>query len=160
MYSKNHIKMKRIIFLLGILVIMVFASQCKKSDSNQEKQLLINYPSTGYWGDNVLWMQDSKLVDSSKDYSFAANLQSDAVLKIVITNLSVAEKSGWFYDSNSNGGWNITEYNNVSHLQIFNSRKVGGLDLDMTFIGPGKCKIDFYENNSATITKSIILLWN
>ena len=152
--------MKRISLLLGTLVLLVFTNQCKKSDSNQEKQVSINYPSTGKWGDNVLCINDSTLIDSSKDYSFNANLQSDAVLKIVITNLSIAEKSGWFYDSNSNDGWNISEYNNGSQQQIFTSRKVGILDLDMTFIGPGKCKIDFYENNSTTITKSIILLWN
>ena len=152
--------MKRIILLLGTLVLMVFTNQCKKSDSNQEKQLSINYPSTGNWGDNVLCIKDSTLIDPSKDFSFMANLQADAQLKIIMTNLSITEKSGWFFDINSNDGWNITEYDNGSHKQIFTSRKAGVLDLDMKFIGPGKCKIDFYENNSTTITKSIILLWN
>jgi hypothetical protein len=152
--------MKRIILLSGILLLLVFTNQCKKSDSNQEKQLSISYPSTGNWGDNVLYIKDSTLIDPSKDFSFRANLQADAVLKVIMTNLSIAEKSGWFFDINSNDGWNITVYDNGSHQQIFTSRKAGVLDLDMTFIGPGKCKIDIYENNSITITKSITLLWN
>jgi hypothetical protein len=152
--------MKRIIFLSGMLLLMVFTNQCKKSDSNQEKQLSISYPSTGNWGDNVLNINDSTLIDSSRDFSFSADLQEDAALKVIMTNLSMDEKAGWFFDNNSNSGWNISVYDNDSHQQTFTSRKTGVLDLDMTFIGPGKCKIDIYENSSMTITKSITLIWN
>jgi len=152
--------MKKFILLFGTIVIIVITTQCNKSDSNQVKQLSINYPSVGRWGDNVLCIKDSSMIDPFKDFSFTANLQADAQLKIIMTNLSIAEKAGWFFDINSNDGWNITVYDNGSHQQIFTSRKAGVLDLDMTFLGPGKCNIDIYENNSITITKSIFLRWN
>jgi hypothetical protein len=152
--------MKKLFAILGSLVIIFSLFQCKKSETSQEKQLIVSYPQTGLWGVNILSLIDSTKLNSTDEYSFSAILQSDATLKVIITNLSVDKKSVWFYDDGSINGWSISDYGTTSNNQTFTSQKTGTLDLQMIFSGSsGSCKIEFYENKSTSPTKSRYLTW-
>ncbi|HOY31386.1 MAG TPA: hypothetical protein PKW80_05870 [Bacteroidales bacterium] len=137
-----------------ILITSAFLYGCDK----EEKQK-IEYPSSGFYGVNILSLQDSDTITSSTDYSFAAELGKKADLKIILTNLSgqagVGPSSTWFYAEGN--GWSVSDYS--SDQQEFISNKSGSIDLDMTFEGNnGKCKIDFYENSNS-ITNSKVIYW-
>jgi hypothetical protein len=153
--------MKKLIFITVTLLIIFFFNQCKKSETTPTpKQTAISYALTGKWGLNLLSLNDSTTLNSIDEYSFSATLQSDAALKIIITNLSTDTKSVWFYEEGSNEGWSITDYDNNSNQQIFTSLKSGTLDLQTVFSGSaGSCRLDYYENNSTTPVKSRHLAW-
>lgn len=146
--------MRQFYFTEIVLLSLVLLSACHK-----EENLKIEYPSSGFYGVNVLSLNDSDTLSSSVDYSLSAKLGKKAELKIVFTNLSnqvdTVSQSTWFYSDKD--GWNVGDYN--GDKQDFVSNKSGVIDLDMTFEGSqGKCRIDFYENSDA-ITKSKILYW-
>ena len=152
--------MKKLFTILGSLVLIFSLLQCKKSDTNQDKQLTISYPQTGSWGVNILSLIDGTKLNSTDEYSFSANLHTDATLKVIITNLSVDKKSVWFYNDSSISGWSISDYGTTSNNQTFTSQKTGTLDLQMIFSGSsGSCKIEFYENKLTSPTKSRYLTW-
>lgn len=145
------------------LVIMssLILTQCKKSESSNEKHTVISYPLNGSHGSNILSLDDSSVISPLNDFSLAATLEADATLKIIIKNLSSGSKAVWFYDPESNQNWNISSYDFDLGQQIFTSSKGSSLDLLVTFADTlGKCRIDFYENNSETMTKSKILIWH
>ena len=151
--------MKKSLLILGILVSIIILTNCKKSESSSEKQTSITYPLTGNYGANLLNMEDSTIINPQLIFSLAANLQADAELKIIMTNLSSSNKASWFYNSAANQNWNISEYNTSLNQQIFTSNKGGSLDLSIEFSDTGKCKIDFYENKTQTQTKTRYLSW-
>jgi len=153
--------MKNIFLCLALLGSILIFSQCKKSKSEPEKQTSISYPVTGLNGQNLLKMLDGTQIDQSLEFSLAANLQADASLKIVINNLSTNPLAFWYYDSASKKNWDITAYNTTLKQQTFTSSTGGSLDLNVGFTpGPGKCRIDFFENGSSAVTKSVVLTWN
>jgi len=151
--------MKKTLLILGILSSILILANCKKSDATPEKQTSITYPLNGNFGNNILSMADSTVINPQLIFSLAANLQTDAILKIIMTNLSTSSKASWFFDSASNQNWNISEYNTTLNQQIFTSNKGSSLDLSIEFSDTGKCKIDFYENKTQTPTKSRYLTW-
>jgi hypothetical protein len=145
-------KMKRKYFII-ILFSLALLSACKKEEKHK-----IEYPSSGFYGVNILALQDSDSLNSM-GYSLCAELGKKAELKIVITNLSnqvygtIPPVS--YYDQSN--GWNIGDYS--GDQQEFISNKSGTIDLDITFgASPGKCRIDFYEN-SKSVTNSKLLYW-
>jgi hypothetical protein len=153
--------MKKIFLCLVLLGSVLIFFQCKKSKSEPEKQTSITYPVTGLNGQNLLKMQDGTQIDQSLEFSLAANLQSDATLKIVFNNLSINPTAFWYYDSASLKNWIITAYNSTLKQQTFISATGSSLDLNVAFLpGPGKCRIDFFENGSQAVTKSVVLTWN
>ncbi len=152
--------MKTINFLL-IFISILFLSQCKKSDSSTEKQTLITYPVSGQYGNNILAMADGTIVDTHLTFSLSASLQGDALLKIIMTNLSTGGRAVWLYDQGSNQNWNISTFNTNLNQQTFTSKICSSLDLRMTFADTlGKCKIDFFENNSQSPSKSKYIIWH
>jgi hypothetical protein len=153
--------MKKQFILLGFLGLILIFTQCKKSESTPEKQTLITYPLTGLYGNNILNMADSINLDPTLSYSFAANLQADAALKIILVNLSIDPKAGWFYDSAPNIHWVISAYDLAAHQQTFTALSGGSSDLLLEFGNTiGKCRMDFYENNSQTPTKTKYFTWH
>ncbi|MCK9220138.1 MAG: hypothetical protein M0P47_08835 [Bacteroidales bacterium] len=152
--------MKSNLLILAILTPILIFTQCKKSETTPEKQTSITYPVTGIFGNNILNMADSTVINPQLEFSFAANLQTDATLKIIMTNLSSSSKASWFFISASNQNWNISDYDTTLNQQTFSSNKGSSLDLSMVFSDvSGECKIDFYENNSQSPTKSRYLKW-
>lgn len=154
-------KIKKTIAKIGttgiLLFVILLTTHCKKD----EKQTTITYPASGKYGTNILGMNDNAVINSNLDFSLAASLQIDANLKIILTNLSSGNKELWFYDFATTENWTITDYNTSSKQQTFTSTKGSSLDLLMSFTDTlGYCKIDFYENNSQTPTKSKHFSWH
>jgi hypothetical protein len=153
--------MKNTYIVFALFISILFLTQCKKSESNAEKQTIITYPITGQFGNNILAMSDSVVINPSLTFSFVANLQVDATLKVIMTNLSTGGKAVWFFDPVSNQNWNISTYNTTLDQQTFSFKIGSSLDLSMTFADTlGKCKIDFFENNSQSPSKSKYLIWH
>lgn len=158
--------MKKTFIILSFLGSALIFAQCKKSSTSgsEEKQPSISYPVTGNFGANILSMKDSTVVIPSSSFSLAAKLQGDIALKIRMTNLSEGDKAVWFDDAATNQNWNISGYNLTSKQQTFTSftsKNGGSLDLRIYFADTaGKCKIDFFENNSDIPTKSNYLKWH
>ncbi len=162
-----------IIKITFLSILFIGFPHCKKKNntnqssvnSNTSNSNVISYPDSIYYGANVLKFQDSTILVNSKSYGLAANLQTNATLKIVITNLSplnpttpVANpKSVWFY-SNITGWIDVNGYTN--DIQTFIA-KPGNNDIKIQFDNYylfGKCRIDFFENGNI-VTKSIYLRW-
>jgi hypothetical protein len=152
--------MKKLNFILLFAFVLLSFVQCKKSGSTSESPTAISYPATGAYGQNILAMSDNAMVSKASTYSFCANLQSYASLKIVITNLTTGSKAGWFYDVSTNKNWTIS--NLAQGQQTFTSNNNGLLDLSFSFTADstGKCHIDFYENSNHTLTRSRTISWH
>lgn len=120
---------------------------------NKVEHLAITYPTLGSYGENILAIPDSTILNNINGYSLCADLGKNAELKIMITQLSGA--GVWFYADNN--GWTINDHSGGS--QQFQSNDQGKIDLDIVFEnGPGSSRIDYYENGS-TITHSKTLFW-
>jgi hypothetical protein len=152
--------MKKVFLCLVLLGSILTFPQCKKSKSDPPKQTTITYPAAGLYGTNLLNMQGDITIDPSLEFSLAANLQSDATLRIVFTNLDIAPNGLWWYDSASIKNWDITNYDPATKQQTYTSAKAGSLDLVIGFTGSGKCRLDFYENSSQSVTKSVLITWS
>jgi len=140
--------------LVYVLLLLALITSCKK-----DKKDKIEYPESGNFGKNILSLLDSDTLTVSGLYSFAAKLEADANLKIVITNLYSVVGGGpsamWFYSDDD--GWNIRDYTG-DHQEFFPYR-TGTVDMKIYFEAPpGKCRIDFYEN-SDDVTATKYLFW-
>jgi len=150
--------MKYTLLVLGFLVLAWLFTDCKKSEPAAEKQTSITYPAAGVHGPNLLAMADSALVDNQQTYSMSATLQSDAELKIVVTNLS-SYNGRWVADSASNTNWNFAGYNSALKQQVFTAKKGSSADVSFMLINTGACRIDFFENQSQTASRIRFLAW-
>lgn len=115
----------------------------------------IEYPENGTYGNNVLY-GDNTSYSSSNSYSLAANLPKGTNLKIIIKN------GLWYYSVIPNGpiNWTITIYDSGSQQQIFTATESGNnCDLSIEF-GTGEHVIEYYENNSATPTRTKTIIVN
>jgi hypothetical protein len=158
------------ILMIFICFLVLAGNSCKKEVVVNDE---ITYPATGQFGDNILSMQDSAQVVSGTYYgpipyySLCADLEEDAELKVIITNLtnndtvtSSARYGTWFLTTENTRGMLFNSYDEQTHSQVFESSKIGLNDLEISFNASGSCRIDFYENNSTTVTLSKILFWS
>lgn len=144
--------MKKMSFRICITTcLLLIISSCRKPGT-------ITYPTSINYGENLLGM--SGTVVKGESYSVEADLGKNAVLKIVITNLSdqnpdlTIPRPRWLtaYDK----GWVVDDYSYTTLNQSFQTTYQGKSDMKLVFQGsPGKCRIDFYENSGKiTNTKS------
>lgn len=152
--------MKKLLLLLALSGLVLFFSQCKKSKSDPVLQTSISYPNAGLYGPNPLCWTGTLLIQPADEFSLAANLQPDATLRVVITNLDDNQNGLWWYDSASNKNWVISDYSAILRKQTFTAVKGSSTDLSLGFTNSGKCQLEVYENGSQSITKLIILIWN
>lgn len=111
----------------------------------------IEYPENGAYGNNVLYGDDT-LYSSSNIYSLAANLPNGVNLKIIIKN------GIWYINEFIN--WTVSTYDYGSQQQIFTSTESGeNCDLKIHFES-GEHIIEYYENNSATPTRTKTIIVN
>lgn len=164
--------MKKYIYIISIFSFIILS--CSKEDSSVNNQpsngsgLIeqnIIYPDSATYGLNILNLADSSTIVSGQWYSFNAILEKDASLKIIISNYSNTSLPGgyWSYENASNLGWNVNTYDNIIHEQLFQSSSTSSIILKMQMGSNstdfGECRLDFYENNSTSITKSRYLFW-
>jgi hypothetical protein len=125
----------------------------------------IEYPETSPYGNNILSDKDSVFtIGVMNEYSMAAVLPKGTSLKIKLEFVEgVSHASGyWSFEAAPNGpiNWKNTIYDFVNNSQIFEVMESGEIaDLKITFRGTdeSKIRINYYENNPDTVTKSRII---
>ncbi len=155
-------------FLGSLIIMMIIALACKKESTstdngNTTPSKKISYPDAIYHGKNILSLPDSSIIQHSTSYGFAADLEKDATLSIIITDLSAPDSLGgffpkWVYGTNTTG-WTVLDWDDGK--QKFIATQTGKVDLEIQFDPGGKsgiCRLDFFENATA-ITKSKYIRW-
>ncbi len=134
-------------------------------------QSLITYPETGDYGDNILSLSKTAFgAGSNHSVSLAAHLSKGTALKIKIISMSAdttstapsdtskvttpARKAGWFFAASFGVNWTISAFDETNYTQTFTA-----IDPDkscdlMMYFDPGSFKIEYYEMNSSTPTRT------
>lgn len=115
---------------------------------------LIDYPETGNYGPNILDLEKTEY--DGENFSLAVNLGKGVTLKIKISALG---SGGWFYSLGSVNNWTITTYDFSTNTQYFTAIESDrSCDLKMMF-EQGTFRIDYYENNMSTPTRTKIITY-
>ncbi len=134
-----------------ILFALVFGLivSCSKSKTK------VDYPNSTSYGKNILAVNSSDTLDPNLSYSFNAFVSKKASLRIELTNL-FPNFGVWSYDSSSNDGWIISDYNFGTGKQTFENATTGNLNLKIMFTGYGGMLINVYENQTSSPIEKII----
>ena len=120
----------------------------------------ISYPDSTFYGTNILAVADSAYIVAGDFYSFAADLECGANLKIVMNG--IGGNSTWWMQTASLQGWLLGPFDFTNVVQEFQSINYGSINLSIKgSTAPaswGYVRIDFYEN-STTLTKSKYVYW-
>jgi hypothetical protein len=138
--------LRNCIFLpLCSISLILFVSSC-----DDEDELEIQYPETGFYGDNIL--MKGKTDYSTGQHSFQARLPEGKKLKIVITGNVAFPYAIW--GSRAIHNWALSNFDITSYTQIFQSIDGGQTcELDINFPA-GSYQIDYYENDATSPTYS------
>jgi len=118
---------------------------------------LIEYPSLGLYGKNILALNDTLF--SGEYFSLAANLIKGTSLKIKITALEPFLEMEiwygiWYYAVGSGINWSITAFDYNTKTQFFTAIESDrSCDLKMLF-DQGRFLIEYFEMNSALPTRT------
>jgi hypothetical protein len=131
--------------------VVLFVSAC-----DDEDDLEIQYPETGFYGDNILMKEKTEYSEFSN--SFQAVLPVGKKLKIVVTGNPESPQGIW--GSRAIHNWAISDFDHANYSQVFQTIDDGHTCvLDMT-IGVGTYQIDYYENDAQSPTYSKIIVVN
>ena len=140
-------------FLIFASSTVLFVSSCDDEDEPE-----IQYPETGFYGDNILMKEKTEY--TAQGNSLQAKPPGGKRLKIVITGLSATDQTGiWYYHVGTSNNWAITKFDISTYTQVFQSIDGGQTcDLSMLF-DVGNFRIDYYENDavSPTYSKDIVV---
>ena len=118
---------------------------------------LIEYPSSGLYGKNILSLDDT--LYSGEFFSLAANLVKGTSLKVKITALNPFIEMDiwfgiWYYVVGSGINWSITAFDYNTKTQFFTAIESDrSCDLKMLF-DQGRFLIEYFEMNSALPTRT------
>ena len=130
--------------------MMLFVSSCDDEDN-----LEIQYPETGFYGDNIL--TKGKTEYTTQTCSFQAKLPEGKKLKVVLTGNPILPYAIWGTSSHNN--WAISNFDVASHTQVFQSIDDGHTcELSINFTA-GTYQVDYYENDAKlpTYSKNIVV---
>jgi hypothetical protein len=159
---------------------VVVAPSCTDSIKNQDEVEIdcggsscmpckIKYPSPGLNGANVLSAMDTIILTGSNYqlHTFKATVPVGSSLKIVAKKVSGSQ-----YGTSNNSGWNISSYSTSTGIQTFEILNPGTAELAFTAFPAnvtnpdpathywsGKTLLSFYEN-STTVTRTLLIIWN
>jgi len=144
---------------LSCLFFLLFASSTVLlvSSCDDEDEPEIQYPETGFYGDNIL--MKGKTEYTAERNSLQAKLPEGKQLKVIITGLSVTSTatymSGiWGYEAGSSNNLAISIFDPSDYTQVIQSID-GGLTCDLAIrFEKGTFRIDYYENDAASPTYS------
>jgi hypothetical protein len=143
---------------LCAISMMLFVSSCDDDD-----ELEIQYPETGFYGDNILMKGKTEYTDERN--SLQAKVPEGKQLKVVITGLSVTSTANymsgiWYYEAGSSNNLAISIFDSSDYAQVFQSID-GGLTCDLAIrFEKGTFRIDYYENNAVSPTDSKTIIVN
>ena len=138
---------------LCAISMILFVSSCDDDD-----ELEIQYPETGFYGDNIL--MKGRPDYTLEDLSLQAKLPEGKKLKIVMTVLTVTfPDRAWWHIGETNNNWAISKFDMTDRTQVFQSIDGGHTcELAMGFF-EGTFRIDYYENDATlpTYSKTIVV---
>lgn len=119
-------------------------------------ETVIEYPSSGIYGSNILSLSDTTFSEESGEpFSLAAYLPKGTSL---MTKISILEGEVWSMIQGSGGNWAITNFDTLTQSQTFTAIESGrSCDLSMDFRA-GQFLIEYYEIASSDVptrTKTI-----
>ncbi len=129
--------------------MMLFVSSCDDEDEPE-----IQYPETGFYGDNIL--MKGKTEYTAEGNSLQAKLPEGKKLKIVITGI---QSFPYRFGEAVSNNWAISKFDFSTYTQVFQSIDGGQTcELDIQF-DVGTFQIDYYENDavSPTYSKTIVV---
>ncbi|HET6543248.1 MAG TPA: hypothetical protein VFG46_22330 [Chryseolinea sp.] len=134
---------------LFAISMMLFVSSCDDDD-----ELEIQYPETGFYGDNIL--MKGKTDYTTEQSSFQAKLPEGQKVKIIITGNAAFPDAIW--GSRSIHNWAIYGMG-TAYTQIFQSIDGGQTCVLEIQFNVGTYQIDYYENDatSPTYSKTIVV---
>ena len=135
---------------LCAISMILFVSSCDDDD-----ELEIQYPETGFYGDNIL--MKGKTEYTSEHHSFQAQLPEGKKLKIVITGNAAFPNAYWA--SRAIHNWAIFRFDIAAITQTFQSIDGGQTCVLEIQFADGSYQIDYYENDatSPTYSKTIVV---
>jgi hypothetical protein len=151
------IKKTRLLLMIGDLLMI----SCEKEEPELiDSKDKINYSYTTDSKENVLEISDGDSLVEDQTYTFYANLEENATLKVRLTNMTENADPNipfpsWFYSNKVK--WDITMLANATQTFVSIGGGVHNADFKV-FPAPGKAKMDYYEN-ADTITKTVIFTW-
>lgn len=139
-----------LLLALCAISMMLFVSSCDDDD-----ELEIQYPETGFYGDNILMKGRTEYTTQTS--SFQAKLPAGKKLKVVLTGNPTLPDAIW--GSGSDNNWAKSRFDVTAYTQIFQSIDGGQtceLRIEFTV---GSYKVDYYENDavSPTYSKTIVV---
>ena len=135
---------------LCAICVILFVSSCDDDD-----ELEIQYPETGFYGDNILMKGRTEY--TTQQCSFQAKLPEGKKLKIVLTGNPTFPNAIW--GSHSGNNWAISLFDVATHSQVFQSIDGGHTCVLGILFTEGSFQIDYYENDakSPTYSKTIVV---
>lgn len=126
------------------------------SSCEHEDKPAIEYPATGFYGDNILSKEMTAYTHLNN--SLQAKIPKDQKLIIIVTGITAMYPTGiWYYAGSTSNNWAVSDFDMATNKQTFTSID-GGLTCDLQIqFDKGTFQIDYYENGSAspTSTKTI-----
>jgi hypothetical protein len=137
-------------FPLCAISMMLCLASCDDEDDAE-----IQYPETGFYGDNILMKGRTEYNEVSN--SFQAVLPKGKKLKILITGNPAFPHVIW--GSSAVNNWAVSNFDRTTYSQAFQSIDDGHtcvLEMNVTV---GSYQIDYYENGatSPTYSKTIVV---
>lgn len=156
--SPSSTKIPRAVLKAGLLMIaLVFAASC-------DGDLSIEYPATGFYGDNILFKE--KTAYTNRENSLQFKPSKDASAKIKITGKTVTPgttgsigiagltKGIWLIEATTVNNLVRSTFDNSTYSQTFTSID-GGITCSVKLIfDKGTFEIEYFENGSETPTFS------
>ena len=143
------------IAIVCLVSMVLLLASCDEEDNPE-----IQYPLTGFYGDNILVKQKTDY--NKQENSFNAKIPVNQKLKIVMTAKDAVFPAGtgiWRIESGSANNLAISKFDMKTYSQIFQAID-GGLTCDVRLqFDKGSYKIDYYENDALTptATKTIVV---
>jgi hypothetical protein len=132
------------------------------------------YPPTGFYGTNILYSGCTPFSDWGPqsevlEYEIAATVPPGASLRVKITSLAFSSSipgaggasgssPGWAFAGD--GDFRASDFDSTTGSQLFMSRLAGDNETRFYLDGTGQARIDFYECDAATPTRSEIISWH
>jgi Na+-transporting NADH:ubiquinone oxidoreductase subunit NqrF len=125
--------------ILSIILLVILLSNC-------EKEGVIEYPSHGEFGENLL-AQDKSTYNNA-NFSLAVNLSTDSKVKIQISDKLNSQAFGlWSFPSFQYSNWTHTVYNNNNSQTFTTKSNEKKCDMSIHFKN-GIYKIAYFLNDS------------
>jgi hypothetical protein len=125
----------------------------------------LTYPASGFYGANIL-AGDCTTFTTSVDVELAVMWPSNfpTTVQVALTLLSLSDgppapalHPGWYIGGD--GDWRVSQYDAQTQRQVFETRALSENETIIRFQGTGSARVDIYDCDPNTPTRSKIISW-